>query len=97
VDCQYRLRKASKSPTYSTTLGSPSAESPSTKSPETPEDSDSMDTIENTVHPNQDKMKRSTTPDFDYKFSLAPVSDAEKLKIHGYSCMLLDYQKRFSK
>ncbi|SPJ79653.1 uncharacterized protein FTOL_08044 [Fusarium torulosum] len=41
-------------------------------------------------------MKRSTTLDFDYKFSLTPVSDAEKLKIHGYSCMLLDYQMRFA-
>jgi hypothetical protein len=95
MDCQYRRQRASKSPPYSTTPGSPSAESLSTKSPETPEDSDSMDTIENTVHPNQDKMKRSTTPDFDYKFSLTPVSDAESLKIHGYSCMLLDYQMRF--
>ncbi|KAH6963757.1 fungal-specific transcription factor domain-containing protein [Fusarium avenaceum] len=41
-------------------------------------------------------MTRSTTPEFDYKFSLTSVSDTEKLKIHGYSCMLLDYQKRFA-
>ncbi|KAM0246236.1 hypothetical protein ACHAP5_004858 [Fusarium lateritium] len=97
VDCRYRNRKASKSPSYSNTPGSPSEDSPSTKSSETPEDSDPMDTVDIIVHPTQGEMKRSTTPDFDYKFSLTPVSDAEKLKIHGYSCMLLDYQKRFGK